>query len=138
MSNETQTRLKPHRSAFVFTFGILSFVGNIFGIIFGPIAWISGSRDLKEMDAGIMDNSGRALTQTGHVLGMIMTIFWALVFTVGFCFVGMAFMGISSAVDSLDSYQSPNSSHDDPIPTFDYGEETMDMSGEAAETGADY
>jgi hypothetical protein len=83
MNDETQTRLKQHRSAFVFTFGILSFVGNIFGIIFGPIAWFSGRRDLKEMNTGVMDNSDHGLTQAGHVLGMIMTIFWALVLILG-------------------------------------------------------
>jgi len=133
MSNETQTRSKPHRSAFVFTFGILSFIGNVFGIIFGPIAWISGRRDLKEMDAGIMDNSGRALTQTGHVLGMIMTIFWVLVLTVGLCFVGMVFTGISSAVDRLDMHGETDSGHYDEDSADNWGEEMMDMDGMMSE-----
>ena len=83
MSNETQARLKSHRGAFVFTFGILSFIGGFFAIVFGPIAWISGRRDLKEMNTGVMDNSDGGLTQTGHVLGVIMTIFWALVLILG-------------------------------------------------------
>ena len=83
MSTGEQTQLKPHRSGFVYTFGILSFISGFFALVFGPIAWISGRRDLKEMDAGVMDNSGRGLTQAGQVLGMIMTIFWTLVVILG-------------------------------------------------------
>lgn len=83
MSTGEQTQLKPHRSGFVYTFGILSFISGFFAFVFGPIAWISGRRDLKEMDAGVMDNSGRGLTQAGQVLGMIMTIFWTLVVILG-------------------------------------------------------
>jgi hypothetical protein len=121
MSDETQPRLKPHRGIFVFTFGILSFIGGFFAIVFGPIAWISGRRDLNEMSTGVMDNRDRGLTQAGHVLGMIMTIFWALVFTVGLCFVGMAFMGLSSAVDNFDSYDEGEMSG--------YAEEVFEMDG---------
>jgi len=83
MSTGEQTQLKPHRSGFVYTFGILSFISGFFALVFGPIAWISGRRDLKEMDAGVMDNSGRGLTQAGQVLGMIMTVFWTLVVILG-------------------------------------------------------
>lgn len=83
MSTGEQPQLKPHRSGFVYTFGILSFISGFFALVFGPIAWISGRRDLKEMDAGVMDNSGRGLTQAGQVLGMIMTIFWTLVVILG-------------------------------------------------------
>ena len=83
MSTREQTQPNPHRSGFVYNFGILSFISGFFALVFGPIAWISGRRDLKEMDAGVMDNSGRGLTQAGQVLGMIMTIFWALVVILG-------------------------------------------------------
>ena len=83
MSTGEQPQLKPHRSGFVYTFGILSFISGFFALVFGPIAWISGRRDLKEMDAGVMDNSGRGLTQAGQVLGMIMTILWTLVVILG-------------------------------------------------------
>ena len=72
MSTGEQPQLKPHRSGFVYTFGILSFISGFFALVFGPIAWISGRRDLKEMDAGVMDNSGRGLT-----------ILWTLVVILG-------------------------------------------------------
>ena len=151
MSNETQTRLKPHRGIFVFTFGILSFIGGFFAIVFGPIAWIVGRRDLKEMNTGVMDNSDHGLTQAGHVLGMIMTIFWALVLTVGLCFVGITVMGISSAAVELAPSEEHDSGYYDDDEMGDYGPEmggyreemmdtmdTMDMDGEAEEATADH
>ena len=152
MSNETQAKLKPHRGVFVFTFGILSFIGGFFAIVFGPIAWISGRRDLKEMSTGVMDNSDRGLTRAGHVLGMIMTIFWALVLTVGLCFVGMTLTGLSSVVDNFGSHGEHNSGyheedewgHGEDMMDMDgeaewgHGEDTMDMDGEAEEATADY
>lgn len=63
--------LKPHRGTQVLIFGIL---GLVCCIIFGIIAWSQGSSDIKEMDAGIMDPSGRGTTQAGKILGMISCI----------------------------------------------------------------
>lgn len=40
----------------------------------GIIAWVMGARDLKEMDAGRMDPSGRETTKAGKICGMIATI----------------------------------------------------------------
>ncbi len=45
----------------------------------GVVAWSMGSADLKEMDAGTMDNSGRSITNAGRILGMIGTLMLALV-----------------------------------------------------------
>jgi len=62
------TMLRPHRGAMILVFGILSwFVCFIFGIV----AWTMGNSDLREMDAGRMDPTGRGLTQAGKLLGMI-------------------------------------------------------------------
>ena len=52
--------------------GILSLI--LCGIFAAIPAWIMGSNDLKEMDAGMMDPSGRSLTNAGRILGMISTI----------------------------------------------------------------
>ena len=38
MSTGEQPQLKPHRSGFVYTFGILSFISGFFALVFGPIA----------------------------------------------------------------------------------------------------
>ena len=64
--------LAPHRGDTIQLLGILSFF--IAGVILGPMAWVMGNNDLKEMDAGRMDPSGRSATSTGRVCGMISTI----------------------------------------------------------------
>ncbi len=64
-------QVKPHRGVLILVFGILTFVCSCF--IFGILAWVMGSKDLKEMDAGRMDPEGRGLTNAGKILGMIGT-----------------------------------------------------------------
>jgi phage FluMu protein Com len=74
----------PHRGGLILALGILSWV--ISCPLFGVIAWIMGSGDLREMRAGRMDNSGMGLTQAGQILGMIHSII-LLVGIAGFMFV---------------------------------------------------
>jgi len=62
--------LKPHRASVILAFGILGFVGCA---LFGVAAWVMGNNDLREMDRGYMDRSGRDLTNTGRILGMVST-----------------------------------------------------------------
>ena len=60
--------MKPHRGTLILVLGILSLV------VCQPIgiaAWVMGANDLKEMDAGTMDPSGRGTTQAGKICGMI-------------------------------------------------------------------
>jgi hypothetical protein len=67
--------LRPHHGAAVLVFGILSLVFVVpLGVILGPVAWFGGGVDLREMDAGRMDPSGRGLTLAGKVCGMIGTL----------------------------------------------------------------
>lgn len=63
---------RGHRGGAVLTLGILGVAMNCF--IFGIIAWTMGRRDLADMDAGVMDPSGRPLTHAGKILGMVSTI----------------------------------------------------------------
>lgn len=63
-----QPYLEPHRGTLVLVFGI---VGIIVCAIFGILAWIFGNEDLKKMDAGRMDPSGRDMTNVGRILGII-------------------------------------------------------------------
>jgi hypothetical protein len=62
--------LKPHRGAVVLAFGIL---GLVVCQLFGIAAWVMGNNDLREMDRGYMDPTGRDLTSTGRILGMVAT-----------------------------------------------------------------
>ena len=79
--------LKPHRGTTVLVLGIL---GLVICVICGIIAWVMGKNDLEEIDAGIMDPSGRGLTQAGKICGMISCILalvgialWLLIVVIG-------------------------------------------------------
>lgn len=89
--------LAPHRASLVFVLGLLSMC-CIGAPLTGIIAWILGAGDLKEMDAGRMDPSGRGQTQTGKLLGMASVILFVLA-VVGYCaVVGVAiFAGAMNA-----------------------------------------
>jgi hypothetical protein len=69
-------RLAPHRGTAILVLGILSLVISCGGIgwILGIIAWVMGNSDLREMDAGRMDPSGRGIAQAGKVCGMVSVI----------------------------------------------------------------
>ena len=62
--------MKPHRAVVILVFGILSFAVCPF---FGVVAWVMGNNDLREMDNGWMDPSGRDMTQAGRICGMVGT-----------------------------------------------------------------
>ncbi len=63
--------MKPHRATTVLVLGILGLV--ICGLL-GIVAWVMGKNDLKEMDAGAMDPSGRGMTNAGRICGIIATV----------------------------------------------------------------
>ncbi|HXG12972.1 MAG TPA: MJ0042-type zinc finger domain-containing protein [Gemmataceae bacterium] len=73
---------EPHRGTLVLVLGILSLVaaGLFFlfcwalGLPLGIAAWVIGHRDLKKMQANLMDPEGRGLTQGGWICGIIGTI----------------------------------------------------------------
>lgn len=67
--------LRPHRAGVVLTLGI---VGLLCCQVLASAAWIVGHLDLRDMDAGRMDPSGRSMTQAGMILGIIGTVLLAL------------------------------------------------------------
>jgi len=60
--------MRPHRGGTVLALGIL---GLAVCFICGIIAWVMGSNDLREMDAGRMDPAGRGMTRAGKICGII-------------------------------------------------------------------
>ncbi len=60
--------VRPHRGVVILVLGIL---GLVCCFILGIIAWVMGSGDLREMDAGRMDPSGRGLTLAGKICGIV-------------------------------------------------------------------
>jgi hypothetical protein len=86
--------MKPHRGVLVLVLGIL---GLVLCVISGIVAWILGSTDLKEMDAGRMDPTGRSLTQAGKIIGIVAVclnvlalLFWLAMMILG---IGAAAVG---------------------------------------------
>lgn len=73
--NAPRSHLQPHRGGGVLTLGIL---GLACCVICGIIAWVMGSGDLKEMDAGQKDPAGRGMTQAGMICGIISVALWAV------------------------------------------------------------
>jgi hypothetical protein len=86
--------LQPHRGQMIMIMGILSFV--VAGLILGPIAWIMGNNDLKEMREGRMDPSGESETNTGRICGMISTILH--IAGLALCGIGMVFYFVIIAI----------------------------------------
>ncbi len=52
-----------------------------------------GNSDLKEMDAGTMDPSGRSITQGGKICGMIATILLILGAIIGILIFALGMFG---------------------------------------------
>jgi hypothetical protein len=80
--------MKPHRGTLILVLGILGLV------ICGPLgiaAWVMGSGDLKEMDAGALDPSGRSMTNAGRICGMIATILMIVGALIG---IGVVMLGV--------------------------------------------
>lgn len=67
--------MQPHRGTLILVLGIL---GLVCCGPFGLAAWIMGSGDLKQMDAGTMDSEGRSSTNGGKICGIIATVLWGL------------------------------------------------------------
>jgi len=63
--------MKPHRGTLILVLGIL---GLIICAPLAIVAWVMGSGDIKQMDAGTMDPSGRGTTNAGRICGIIGTI----------------------------------------------------------------
>ena len=61
----------PHRGTMILTFGIL---GIACCFPFGIAAWIMGNTDLPQIEAGMMDPSGKGTTNAGRICGIIGTI----------------------------------------------------------------
>ena len=85
--------MKPHRGTLILVLGILGLV------ICGPLgiaAWIMGNGDLKEIDAGAMESSGRSLTNAGRICGMIASILMILGVLIAIAVFGLGILGAAA------------------------------------------
>lgn len=72
-----QILLRSHRGGMILTLGLIGL------FVCGPLclaAWVMGSSDLREMDASMMDPSGRSSTSSGRNIGMLGTVLWIIGF----------------------------------------------------------
>lgn len=87
-------RMRPHRGTTVLVLGIIGVAGaltsGLFGLIFGIIAWVMGSKDLRAMRAGRMDPAGRSETQAGWICGIAATALGMLIL-MAFMIIGVAY-----------------------------------------------
>ncbi len=73
----------PHRGVLILILGIL---GIVCCFICGIIAWVMGNNDMREIDAGRMDPTGRGLTQAGKICGMVGVILSVVVIVINLIF----------------------------------------------------
>jgi len=84
--------MKPDRGNLILILGILSLV---LCAPLGIFAWVMGNKDIKEMNAGLMNPAGRSTTNAGRICGIIGT---ALLVLGGVAFVAAMALGLVSAV----------------------------------------
>ena len=77
-SRQRRVRLdaEPHRGSTIFGLGVASIVMTVvylfpIGIPLGIAAWVMARRDLRKMDAGVMDPGGRRKTRDGKTCGIV-------------------------------------------------------------------
>jgi hypothetical protein len=68
----SRRHLEPHRGSLILALGIASLF--TMPLILGPLAWVLGNHDIAEIRAGRMDPEGESNTNTGRIIGMVMTI----------------------------------------------------------------
>ena len=84
--------MKPHRATLILVLGIL---GLVCCFPCGIASWLMGGSDLRQMDAGTMDATGRSMTNAGRICGIIATILGVISIIVGFL---MFALGMAGAV----------------------------------------
>ncbi len=62
---------QPHRGVVILVLGILAIVIYFLGLILGGIAWHMGNEELRRMDAGLSDPTGRGMVTAGKICGII-------------------------------------------------------------------
>jgi len=74
-TQQDSQNFQPHRGTMILIFGILG-VSCCFP--FGIAAWVMGHADMKLIDSGEMDPTGRGMTNGGKICGIISVIIFVL------------------------------------------------------------
>ena len=91
-----QTAMKPERGVVILILGI---IGIVACQILGPIAWVMGNADMKEIRAGLRDPAGEQLTNVGRILGIIGTVLLGLNIVITMFVVVMMVIGAAAGAN---------------------------------------
>lgn len=84
------TQALPHRGEVVFLLGLF---GMLLGCpVFSGAAWYLGGSDLRAMNLGIMNPTGRGLTTFGYVLGIVVSCFWIVAVLVAMLIISISIL----------------------------------------------
>ncbi len=90
--------MQPHRGVLILVFSILSW---FICVIFGIVAWILASKDLRAMEEGRMDPTGEGLTKAGKIVSIISVALTIVGIIVGIIvLLGMALLAAGAAASS--------------------------------------
>jgi hypothetical protein len=73
--------LPQNRGGLIMALGLVSLIGGwmfCLPVVVGPIAWFMAHQDLRAIRDGYMDPTNEGMVRTGHVCGIISTIFMVL------------------------------------------------------------
>ena len=90
----TPAGMQPHRGTVILVLGILSIVVCF---ICGIVAWVMGNNDMRAINAGTMDPSGRGLTNAGRILGIVGTVLGGIGLLVALVWMVFVFFIIGTA-----------------------------------------
>ncbi|MFL5245167.1 MAG: MJ0042-type zinc finger domain-containing protein [Gemmataceae bacterium] len=88
---------EPHRGTTVLILGVMSIVIPVLGLLLGIASWVMGSTDLKKIRNNQMDPEGAGNTQAGWILGIIGTVFQAVVSLLCVGYIGLLMFLMSAA-----------------------------------------
>ena len=91
--SSSSSSVKPHRGVLILVLGILGLVACM---PLGIVAWVMGSGDLKAIDRGEIDPTGRSMTNAGKILGIIAVVLAVL--GILFFVVGVMILGIGGGM----------------------------------------
>jgi hypothetical protein len=109
----SRRRGQPHRGGMILALGIVSLF--MMPLVLGPIAWIMGNSDLRDMRAGRMDREGESQTNTGRILGMVSTILGIVGLVIG-CLFFVFFFGMFGLVAGTVQQQQQKQQQKQPPP----------------------
>jgi hypothetical protein len=88
------SHVRPHKGSAILIMGILSIVISCLPL--GIVAWVMGNAELRDMDRGLVDPSGRSDVNIGRICGIISVCIAGAIFLIWMLFV-LGALGLAAA-----------------------------------------